>query len=72
MGNKMPSEHIKNAEKEVSACLNYGGIFHNGGHTTKQLELAYSQGDLKDEVAHMRRFSRALNELANAVEAEKR
>ncbi|MBB1333933.1 hypothetical protein [Pseudoalteromonas sp. SR41-6] len=66
----MPSEHIKNTEKEVYACLNYGGIFHDGGNTTKQLELAYSQGDIKDEIAHMRRFSRALDALANAVDMQ--
>ena len=30
MGNTMNSEsRIEKAEKEVDACLNYGGVFHN-------------------------------------------
>lgn len=62
------SERIKAAEKEVHDCLNYGGIFHDGGPTTEELELAYQQGDLEDEVPHMRRFAAALVELADALE----
>jgi hypothetical protein len=64
------SELLKRAEKEVDDCLNYGGVFHDGSHTTKELELVYEMGDVEDEVAHMRRFSKALSELADAVEAE--
>ena len=64
------SDRVKLAEKEVHACLNYGGVFHNGGPTSHELELAYDQGDMADEVPHMRRFAAALNELADALEAE--
>ncbi|OAS07773.1 hypothetical protein AYO08_10640 [Pseudomonas putida] len=63
-------DRVKLAEKEVDACLNYGGVFHDGGPTSKELELAYEQGDLSDEVPHMRRFAAALIELADALEAE--
>ncbi|MDL4860725.1 hypothetical protein NPJ88_000110 [Halomonas elongata] len=66
----MQRERVKQAEREVHVCLNYGGVFHDGGPTTKELELAYEQGDLKEEVPHMRRFARALSELADALEAE--
>lgn len=61
---------VKRAEREVHACLNYGGIFHDGGPTTQELELAYDQGDLSDEIPQMRRFAAALNELADALEAD--
>jgi hypothetical protein len=64
------SDRVKLAEKEVHACLNYGGVFHDGGPTSKELELAYEQGELGDEVPHMRRFAAALSELADALEAE--
>jgi hypothetical protein len=58
------------AEKEVHECLNYGGVFHDKRPTRSELELAYEQGDLSVEVAHMRRFAAALTELANALQAE--
>lgn len=61
---------VKRAEREVHVCLNYGGVFHDGGPTTKELELAYDQGKLTDEVPQIRRFAAALNELADALEAE--
>jgi len=64
------SELLKSAVKEVDACLNYGGVFHDGSHTAKELELVYEMGDVEDEIAHMRRFSKALSELADAIEAE--
>ena len=60
---------VKRAEREVHACLNYGGIFHDGGPTPRGLELAYDLGDLSDEIPQMRRFAAALNELADALEA---
>ena len=58
------------AEKEVHECLNYGGVFHDKGPTHCELKLAYEQGDLGTEVAHMRRFAAALTELANALEGK--
>ncbi len=59
---------IKNANLEVHACLNYGGIFVDGSPTIKELELAYEFGDIDEEIAHMRRFAKALNNLAKALE----
>lgn len=67
--NEGTESRVKRAEREVHACLNYGGIFHDGGPTTQELELAYDLGDLSDEIPHMRRFAAALNELADALEA---
>lgn len=64
----MRNEAIRKAEKEVHDCLNYGGVFHDGSPTTCELELAYKQGDIKDEVLHMRRFALALNTLADELE----
>jgi hypothetical protein len=63
-------KRVIRAEKEVHECLNYGGVFHNNRPTRSELALAYEQGDLSTEVAHMRRFAAALMELANALEAE--
>lgn len=62
-------DRVKRAEVEVHACLNYGGVFHDGGPTSKELEIAYEQGELSDEIPQMRRFAAALNELADALEA---
>ena len=61
---------VKQAEKEVHACLNYGSVFHDKKPTSKELELAYGQGELSDQIAYMRRFSAALNELAEALESK--
>lgn len=62
------NERVRKADKEVHACLNYGGIVHDVTHTRRDLEMIYEQGDLEDEIAHMRRFATALNELASALE----
>ena len=64
------SNRVKEAENEVYQCLNYGGIFHDEAPTSKAIELAYEQGDLSDEIPQMRRLANALNELADALEAE--
>lgn len=64
----MSNERIKKAEMEVYQCLNYGGVFHDEAPTSKAIELAYEQGDLSDEIPHMRRWAAALNELADALE----
>ncbi|GEM77752.1 hypothetical protein [Vibrio sagamiensis] len=64
----MNSERVKKAEIEVYQCLNYGGIFHDEAPTSKSIELAYEQGDLSDEIPHMRRLATALNKLADALE----
>jgi hypothetical protein len=61
---------VKKAEKEVHACLNYGSVFHDKKPTSKELELAYGHGDLSDQIANMRRFSAALDELAEALESQ--
>jgi hypothetical protein len=61
---------VKQAEKEVHACLNYGSVFHDKKPTSKELELAYGHGDLSDQISYMRRFAAALNELAEALEAQ--
>ncbi|MBI6750378.1 hypothetical protein [Pseudomonas syringae] len=61
---------VKQAEKEVHACLNYGSVLHDKTPTSKELELAYQHGDLSDQVSYMRRFAAALNELAEALEAQ--
>lgn len=63
------NERVKSAERQVQACLNYGGVFVGGTHTNQELELVYQQGDLKDEVPQMRRFASALNNLADALDA---
>lgn len=63
-------DRVKKAEREVHLCLNYGGVFHDGMPTTKELELAYDQGPIGEEISHMRRFAAALIELANALEAD--
>lgn len=61
---------VKQAEKEVHACLNYGCVFHDKKPTSKELELACGQGELSGQIAYMRRFSAALNELAEALESK--
>ncbi|MGE8188194.1 hypothetical protein [Pseudomonas sp. NPDC086278] len=61
---------VKQAEKEVHACLNYGSVFHDKKPTSKELELAYGHGDLSGQISYMRRFAAALNELAEALEAQ--
>lgn len=66
----LESERVNAAEKQVHICLNYGGVFHDGGPTSKELELAYAQGDLADEVPQMRLLAAALNELADALEED--
>lgn len=59
------------AEQEVRACLNYGGIYFDYDEgCSKKLFLDYSSGDLADEVALMRRFSSALNLLADSLEEQ--
>lgn len=64
------SSRIALAEKEVRACLNYGGVYYDSTASSKELVLDYAQGDLMDEVTHMRRFAAALNELAEALETQ--
>ena len=64
--------NVEQAEKEVNSCLNYGRVFHDGGHTTKELELAYKQGDLQSEISHMRRVANALNKWAETLEEQER
>lgn len=63
-------KRITLAEKEVRACLNYGGVYHDNARPGKALVLDYEQGELSDEVVHMRRFAAALNELADALETQ--
>jgi hypothetical protein len=45
---------IQEAEKRLTAQLNYGGIHLNRMHSPGHLSLEYQQGDLVDEVAQMR------------------
>lgn len=61
---------VKQAEKEVHTCLNFGSVFHDKMPTRKELGLSYLHGDLSDQVSFMRRFAAALNELAEALEAQ--
>lgn len=61
---------VKQAEKEVHACLNYGNVLHDKMPTSKDLELAYGHGDLSDQIAYIRRFAAALDELAEALESQ--
>jgi hypothetical protein len=62
------NERVRKADKEVHACLNYGGIVHDATQPCHDLRMIYEQGDLVDEIAHMRRFAAALNELASSLE----
>lgn len=66
-----PSARHQKAAKAVHRCFNYGGVFVGGSPTKQDLCLAYQQGDVVDEVAHMRHFADALLELANAIESDR-
>jgi len=63
------SIRVDHAKETVNACLNYGGVYHDGGPTTKQLELTCDHDALYDEVPQIRRLAMSLIALADALEA---
>ncbi len=68
MSKKDQEKRIQAAEKQLTALLNYGGIYVNGGNQNRHIALAYQEGDLSDEVGQMRDLATAFSELADALE----
>lgn len=60
------SYETKLLDKELHELLNYGGIFFEDG----DVEYAWEIGDLKEEVAHMRKIASVLNNLAASIAEE--
>lgn len=65
-----PKKRGRGPRRGSKYASHYGGFFHDGGYTAKELELVYDQGGKPDEIAHMRRFAAALTALADALETE--
>lgn len=64
-----PMVRVEQAERNLTAQLNYGGIFIDHQHTSRHITMEYEQGDLPDEIGQMRRLAEAFTELADAREA---